>query len=98
MAHFMNVLDDSRLFHDVSAELHQDNHRWPDVPAYVTLGMPVDTAEYLDGWSLVAQLEQDEDQISMLILMLEANGVTSDFDLGVRDAIDVAFGTETAAS
>lgn len=85
MAHFMNVLDSLPEFHGTS------NH-WNDVPAYVTLGMPLDTAQYLDGWTMVAQLEDREDDISMLILMLEANGVASDFDLGVRDAIDAAYG------
>lgn len=58
-------------------------------PPYVAATI-VDSAQYLDGWSTVAGL--DEDDASMLWLMLEANGANNDMERGVRDGLEAAFG------
>ena len=58
----------------------------------------IDTSAYLDGWTMVAQLEGEEDSISMLWHMLANDGVKSDFDRGVRDGIDAAYGSLASAS
>lgn len=57
---------------------------------YLASGIDLDTAQYLSGWSTVAGL--DEDEASLLWLMLEANGCNSDLERGVRDGLEAAFG------
>ena len=59
------------------------------VPPYVKACV-VDSAQYLAGWSTVAGL--DEDDASMLWLMLEADGANNDMERGVRDGLEAAFG------
>lgn len=96
MAHVINVLT-SFLAQPTPRPNH--NTVWPAWPTtYVRAEVISNTAAYLDGWSLVAQCEQNEDEIGALILMLEAQGVKDDFDRGVRDAIDAAFGINVTAS
>jgi len=94
MAHLINVLAGPCTMRN-HFDCDHDAPRY-SVSPYATLGMPVDTAQYLDGWSLVAgvaQSDHNDDEISMLILMLESEGCRSDFDRGVRDGVNAAFGT-----
>ncbi len=89
MAHMMNLLNPP-----CRARNHFDcehGARPPyDLRRYVTTAI-VDTASYLDGWTMVAMLGDDSEAIDVVIAMLEASGVASDFDRGVRDATCEAF-------
>lgn len=58
--------------------------------AYLNVSRVTNTAQYLEGWSTVAGL--DEDDASMLWLMLEAHGANNDMERGVRDGLEAAFG------
>lgn len=60
------------------------------IPRHYISILPADTAQYLNGWSTVAGL--DEDDASMLWLMLEADGANNDMERGVRDGLEAAFG------